>query len=188
MTKKQKRPSTSRPVMEKARAQVARLMAGFHADPAGQTARMTRTMLLGCMVKEQTQDEERHSHELQGHKEARNLLEEGMRTLAVGRLNDHDRHCRLADKLRKAGTQHDEIGGHVQARKALAEKRPFDYDRALEQISAMIGLRGGEEFESGEAREPDRDPAGYGPVWEEEQRIKRERHQRLLEQSGFGSG
>jgi len=43
----------------------------------------------------------------------------------------------------------------------------------------------GEEFESGEARAPDRDPAGYSPAWEEEQRIKKERHQRLLEQSGF---
>ena len=34
----------------------------------------------------------------------------------------------------------------LQASEAKKEARPFDYERALNQISAVIGLRGGEEF------------------------------------------
>jgi hypothetical protein len=42
-----------------------------------------------------------------------------------------------------ARMRHDKIEGYVlQARKALAEKNPFDYERALNQISQVIGLRG----------------------------------------------
>jgi len=81
MTKKQKRPTASRRVTGRARAQVSRLLAGFRTDP-GEAAQMTRALLLGCMVKEQTQQEERALRELREHKEARNLLEEGMGTLS----------------------------------------------------------------------------------------------------------
>jgi hypothetical protein len=175
------------PVVEKARAQVEQLVADFLADPEGEAARMARTLLLGCMLKQQTQEEEKVLRELQEHKEARMLLQEDVGTLAVGRLNAHTRNRRLADQLRKARMWHHEIGSSLlQARKALAEKKPFDYERALNQISAVIGLRGGEEFQVRSQVEgtPDYDLTaeehedfhqGRGPAWKEEQRRIRER-------------
>jgi hypothetical protein len=43
-----------RPV-EKARDQVEQLFADLLANPGGEAAQMARALLLGCMVKEQTQ-------------------------------------------------------------------------------------------------------------------------------------
>jgi len=72
------------------------------------------------------------------------VLEEDVGTLAVGRLNADTLNRRLADELREFRGRHDNIGDCVlQVRKALAEQKPFDYDRALNQISALVGLRGG---------------------------------------------
>jgi len=99
------------------------------------------------MVKEQTQQEEEALRELQEERGTRVVLEEDVGTLAVGRLNADTLNRRLADQLREFRGRHDKIGGYVaQVRKALAEQKPFDYDRALNQISALVGLRGGEEF------------------------------------------
>jgi len=135
-----------RPV-EKARDQVEQLLADFLANPGGEAAQMARTLLLGCMVKEQTQQEEEALRELQEERGTRVVLEEDVGTLAVGRLNADTLNLRLADELREARGRHDKIGGYVaQVRKALAEHKPFDYDRALNQISELVGLRGGEEF------------------------------------------
>jgi hypothetical protein len=173
--------------VEKARAEVEELVADFLADPGGDAAQMARTLLLGCVVKQHTQEEEKALCELQEQKEARMVLQQDLGTLAVGRLNAHTRNRRLADELRNARMRHDKIGGYVlQARKALAEKKPFDYERALNQISQVIGLRGGEEFlvRSQVEGTPDyhltaeehRDfHEGRGPAWEEEQRRRRER-------------
>jgi hypothetical protein len=137
----------SRSAVEQARAQVAQLVADFLADPGGEAAQMARTLLLGCMVKEQTLEEEGALRELQEQKEARVALEEDVGTLAVGCSNADTRNRRLANELRHARMWHDKITGYaLQARKALAEKKPFDYERALNQIAAVIGLRGGEEF------------------------------------------
>jgi hypothetical protein len=59
--------------------------------------------------------------------------------------------------LQQARARHGKIGQFVhQAQKALAQKKPFDYDRALNQISAVIGLRGGEEFYHDEKESWDR--------------------------------
>ena len=136
-----------RPVAERARAQVEQLLAGVLADPGGEAAQMARTLLFGCMVKEQSREEENALRELQQQKEARTVLEEDVGTLAVGRLNADTLNLRLADELREARGRHDNIGVCVlQARKALAEQKPFDYDRALNQISELVGLRGPEEF------------------------------------------
>jgi len=147
MIEEQEQPTASRPVVEKARTQVAQLVAAFLADPGGEAAQMARTLLLGCLLKEQNQEEETALRELQEQKEARTALEEDVGTLAAGRLNDQRRNRRLAHELRHARMWHDTITGYtLQARKALAEKKPFDYERALNQISAVIGLRGGEEF------------------------------------------
>jgi hypothetical protein len=174
-------------VVRKARAQAEQLVADLLADPGGEAAQMARALLLGCMVKEQTREEEKALRELQEQKKARMALEEDVSTLAVGRLNAHTRNRRLADALRNARMRHDQIGGYVlQARKALAEKKPFDYERALNQISAAIGLRGPEQFlvRSQVEGTPDyrltaeehRDfHEGRGAAWEEEQRRKRER-------------
>ena len=174
-------------VVEKARAQVDQLMADFLADPGGEAAQMARTLLLGGMVKEQTREEESVLCELQEHKVARTVLEEDLGTLAVGRLNDHTRNRRLADELLNARMRQNEIGTYVsQARRSLAEKKPFDYERALNQISAVIGLRGGEEFLVRSQVEGTSDyqltaeehadfHQGRGPAWEEEQRRIRER-------------
>ena len=174
-------------VVEKARAQVDQLMADFLADPDGEAAQMARTLLLGGMVKEQTREEESVLCELQEHKVARRVLEEDLGTLAVGRLNDHTRNRRLVGEPRHARSQNDEVAACLlQVRKALAEKKPFDYDRALNQIAAVIGLRGGEEFlvRSRVEGTPDYNLTaeehadfheGRGPAWEEEQRRIRER-------------
>jgi len=174
-------------VVEKARAQVDQLMADFLADPDGEAAQMARTLLLGGMVKEQTQEEEKVLCELQEHKVARTVLEDDLGTLAVGRLNDHTRTRRLVGELRHARWRNDEVAACLlQLRKALAEKKPFDYERALNQISAVIGLRGGEEFlvRSQVEGTPDYNLTaeehkdfheGRGPAWEEEQRRIRER-------------
>jgi hypothetical protein len=174
-------------VVEKARAQVDQLMADFLADPGGEAAQMARTLLLGGMVKEQTREEESVLCELQEHKVARTVLEEDLGTLAVGRLNDHTRNRRLVGEPRHARRQNDEVAACLlQVRKALAEKKPFDYDRALNQIAAVIGLRGGEEFlvRSRVEGTPDYNLTaeehadfheGRGPAWEEEQRRIRER-------------
>jgi len=57
----------------------------------------------------------------------------------------------------------------LQKRKATGEK-PFDYDRALNQISAVIGIRPGEEFEyedpndQQEAKQREDFRAGRGPA------------------------
>ena len=174
-------------VVEKARAQVDQLMADFLADPGGEAAQMARTLLLRGMVKEQTQEEEKVLSELQEHKVARTVLEEDLGTLAVGRLNDHTRNRRLVGELRHARRQNDEVAACLlEVRKALAEKKPFDYERTLNQISAVIGLRGGEEFlvrsqvegtpdYNLTANEHEDFHAGRGPAWEEEQRRIRER-------------
>jgi len=135
-----------RPV-EKARDQVEDLLADLLANPRGEAAQIARTLLLGCMVKEQTQQEEEALRELQEERGTRVVLEEDVGTLAVERLNADTLNRRLADELREFRGRHDQIGGCVlQARKALAEQKPFDYDRALNQISALVGLRGPEEF------------------------------------------
>ena len=135
-----------RPV-EKARDQVEQLLADFLANPGGEAAQIARTLLLDCMVKEQTQQEEEALRELQEERGTRVVLEEDVGTLAVGRLNADTLNLRLADELREARGRHDKIGGYVaHVRKALAEQKSFDYDRALNQISALVGLRGGEEF------------------------------------------
>ena len=135
-----------RPV-EKARDQVEQLLADFLANPGGEAAQMARALLLGCMVKEQTQQEEAALRELHEERGTRVVLEEDVGTLAVGRLNADTLNRRLADELREARGRHDNIGVCVlQARKALAEQKPFDYDRALNQISELVGLRGPEEF------------------------------------------
>jgi len=47
-----------RPV-ERARDQVEELFADLLANPRGEAAQMARTLLLGCMVKEQTQQEKK---------------------------------------------------------------------------------------------------------------------------------
>jgi hypothetical protein len=101
-----------RSVVEKARAEVEQLMADFLADPSGEAAQMARTFLLGCMLKEQTQEEEGALRELQEHKEARRTLEEDVGALAAGRLSDRTRNRRLADKLRKARMRNGDIGGY----------------------------------------------------------------------------
>jgi hypothetical protein len=175
------------PVVEKARAQVEHLVVDLLADPAGEAAQIARTLLLGCMVKEQTREEEEVLRELREQKVARTALEEDLGTLAVGRLNPQTRKRRLVDALRKAQRRNDELGGYLlKARKALAENKPFDYARALNQISAVIGLRGGEEFlvRSQVEGAPDYHLTaeehadfheGRGPAWEEEQRRIRER-------------
>src|SRR5215831_20501355 len=100
MTEQDKQPTASRPGVEKARTQVEQLVAAFLADPGGEAAQMARTLLLGCMVKEQTQEEETALRELQEQKEARRALEEDVGTLAAGRLNDQRRNRRLAHELR----------------------------------------------------------------------------------------
>ncbi len=148
MTKDQKQRTTAcRPVVEKARAQVEELVADLLADPGGEAAQVAKTLLLNSMVKEQTRQEEEALRELQGQGEARVMLEEDVGTLAVDSLNAHTRSSRLADELRVARICHHKIGHYVDwARKALAEKKPFDYERALKQISAVIGLSEREEF------------------------------------------
>ena len=84
------------------------------------------------------------------HKEARTALQGAAEALSVRRLNADTRHRSLADGLRQARTQPDDIGSYVRGRKAQAGTKPFDYDRALNQISAVIGLRPGEEFQHDE--------------------------------------
>ncbi len=124
-----------------ARASVEQLVAAFLADPGGEAGQMARTMLLNYMVKEQTQQEEQTLRELQEHQGKRALLEEDVETLAVKRLNADARNQKLGEALRQARVQHGKIGQYVrQAQKALAENKPFDYDRALKQISAVIGV------------------------------------------------
>jgi hypothetical protein len=131
---------------EKAGTQVQQLMAELLADPAGEAAQVVRTMLLGYTMKDWKQ-EEQVVRELQNEKEARVVLEQDVGALAVGNLNAHTRNLRLADELREAQSRHGKIGECIlQARRAQAAHRPFDYERALNQISAVIGLRGGEEF------------------------------------------
>jgi len=142
-----------RPVA-KARDQVEQLLADFLANPGGEAAQIARTLLLECMVKEQTQQEEEALRELQEERGTRVVLEEDVGTLAVGRLNADTLNLRLADELREARGRNDRIGGYVaQVRKALAEQKSFDYDRALNQISALVGLRGPEEFRHDELEE-----------------------------------
>ena len=95
--------------------------------------------------------------ELQRQKEARVVLEEDVGDLEVGRLNADTRNRKLGDELRDARMPRHDRACVLQARKALAEQKPFDYERALNQISAVIGLGGGEEFlhdeEAAEAKE-----------------------------------
>jgi hypothetical protein len=159
-------------------------------DPGGEAARMARTMLVGCMLKEQTREEEIVLRELQEQKVARATLEHDAGTLAVGRLNDQARNRRLADEIRHARERHHEIKNCLlKLRRVLAEKRPFDYERALNQIAAVVGLRGPEQFlvcsqVEGTpvyrltAKEHEDFCEGRGAAWEEEQRRIRERDQK----------
>jgi len=111
MTNDQELRTVCRPLVEKARASVDELLAAFLADPGGEAAQMTRTLLLDCMVKEQTQQEEEALRELQGQKEARAVLEVDVGDLAVGRLNADTRNRRLGVELRDARMRRDKIGG-----------------------------------------------------------------------------
>ncbi len=169
-----------------ARARAEQLLAAFLADPGGEAGQVARTMLLNYMVKEQTQQEEQALRELQEHRGKRALLEGDVGTLAVKRLNADARNQKLGEALRQARAQHGKIGQYVcAAQKALAEKKPFDYDRALKQISAVIGVgrpmkyrvksavegMNGYELTEEEMREYKQ---GRGPAWEEEQRRLRE--------------
>jgi hypothetical protein len=186
-----------RPLVENARARVEQLVADFLADPGGEAAEIARTLLFGCMMKEQTQEEEKALGELQEEKEVRTLLEADVATLAVGNLNAAARNRRLAHKLRRDRKRQEKAHSHLlEVRKVLAEKKPFDYERALKQISAVIGVGREEEFvvHSKVEGTPDYDLTGKeheefhqgrGWAWEEEQRRIRERDQkRLLENKG----
>jgi len=173
-----------------ARANVEALLAAIRADPGGEAGEMARTLLFNSMLKEQTQQEEQTLRRLQEHKHRGAVLAEDLETMAVERLNADARNQGLAEALRLAQLQRRTIGHCVaEAQQALAEKKPFDYGRALNQISAVIGLRGGEEFlvHSEVEGTPDYDLTaeehrdfleGRGPAWEEEQRRIRERDQK----------
>ena len=100
------------------------LVADLLADLGGEAAQMARSLLLGCMVKEQTHEEERALRELQEQKEAGKLLEEAVGTLAVARLNALTRNCRLAGQVRDAQRRHDKMERY--ALQALEEKNPFN--------------------------------------------------------------
>jgi len=177
-------------VVASARANVEALLAAFVADPGGEAGEMARTLLFNSMLKEQTQQEEQTLRRLQEHKHRGTVLAEDLETMAVERLNADARSQGLAEALRLAQVQRRTIGHCVaEAQQALTEKKPFDYDRALNQISAVIGLRGGEEFlvHSEVEGTPDYDLTaeehrdfleGRGPAWEEEQRRIRERDQK----------
>ena len=180
--------------LNSARAHVEQMLAAFLADPRGEAGQMARTLLLNSLVRDQTRQEEQTLRELEEQKRHRGVLAEDVETLAVSRLNAHTRNQELGEALHQAQVRHTKIGHYtLQAQKALAENKPFDYDRALEQISAVIGLRGPEEFlvssrvEGTPAydltEEEHRDfLQGRGPAWEEEQRRRRERDEkRLLE-------
>ncbi len=84
---------------------------------------------------------EKRLRELQEHKGKRALLEGDVATLAVKRLNADARNQKFGEALRQARVQHGKIRQYVRAaQKALAEKKPFDYDRVLKQISAVISV------------------------------------------------
>ncbi len=176
-------------VVSTARAKVERLLADFLSDPGGEAGEMARAMLFHFMMKEQTQQEEDTLRRLQHHKHRGTVLVEDLETMAVKRLNADTRNQQLVEAVRLAEAQHRSIGQCVaQAQQALAENRPFDYQRALEKISAVIGLSGEEEFVVSSQVEgtPDYDLTarehrefheGRGWAWEEEQRRIRERDQ-----------
>jgi hypothetical protein len=176
-------------VVASARANVEALLAAFVAGPGGEAGEMARTLLFNSMLKEQTQQEEQTLRRLQEHRHRGAVLVEDLETMAVQRLNADARSQGLAEALLLARVQRRRIAQCVvEAQQASKEKRSFDYDRALNQISAVIGLRGGEEFlhsevegtpDYGLTAEEHRDfPEGRGPAWEEEQRRIRERDQK----------
>ena len=141
--------------LDGARANVEHLLAAFRADPGGEAGQMARIMLLNYMIQEQNKDEEQTLRELLERKVKQAILEEDVGTLALRRLNADTRSQKLGEALRQARAKHAKIDHYLdQAQKALAEKRPFDYERALNQISAVIGLRGPEEFLRDEAEGP----------------------------------
>jgi hypothetical protein len=179
-----------------ARADVEQLLAAFLADPRGDAGQMTRTLLFNTMVKERTQQEQQTLCELMEHERRTAVLEEDVGSIAVDRLNADTRNTELVQALHRARAQGRKIRQHVgEQQKALAEEKPFNYDRALKQISAVIGV--GQPLE--EIREPKRVVKsevegtpdyhltweeytdfcqGRGPAWEEEQRRKREQDQK----------
>jgi hypothetical protein len=174
------------------RAHVEQLLEGFRADPGGKAGQMIRTLLFSCLVREQTRQEEQTLGELQEGERSRAALLEDVETLAVRRLNAEVRNQKLAQDLRQARLQQGQVGRYVRgAQKALADKKPFDYDRALKQISALIGvglplkLRVESQVPGMPAynltEEEYRDfEQGRGPAWEEEQRRRREWEQKRL--------
>ena len=179
-------------LLSSVRAQVEQLLEGFRADPGGKAGQMIRTLLFSCLVREQTRQEEQTLGELQEGERSRAALLEDVETLAVRRLNAEVRNQKLAQALRQARLQQGQVGRYVRgAQKALAGKKPFDYDRALKQISAMIGVglplkhRVESQVPGMPAynltEEECRDfEQGRGPAWEEEQRRRREWEQKRL--------
>jgi hypothetical protein len=144
-------PLTWVEIKQEARSAVRELLQKALADPSSDAYRILEIMCLNELIEGQLKKREYDLMEVfRARNQAKELEVKAARVESLNKLAEaqiarlrllnralKDTLAQIAQKAREAS-------------EATKEGRPFDYERALNQISAVIGLRGGEEFEHDE--------------------------------------
>jgi hypothetical protein len=140
-------PLTWGTIRQGARVAVRDLFEKAIADPSSDAYRMLEIMCLNELVEAELKTREMDALEVF---RARNQGKEV--EMKAGRIQIQNKVAEAqTEKLRLQIRMLEETIAQIrekaiQACQAKKDARPFDYERALNQISAVIGLRGGEEF------------------------------------------
>ncbi len=140
-------PLTWATIREGARTAVRDLFAKAIADPSSDAYRMLEIMCLNELVEAEVKTREMDALEVFRARNQGRELE-----MKAGRLQSQNALAQVqTEKLRLQIRMLEDQIAQIrekarQASEAQKASRPFDYQRALNQISAVIGLRGGEEF------------------------------------------
>ena len=145
-------PLSSARIRQGARTAVRELFEKASADPASDAYRMLEIMCLNEMVEAELKTREMDALEVfRARNQGRELEMKAARLHSQNTLAEAQTE-KLRLQIRMLEEQMAQIREKaLQASEAKKAGRPFDYERALHQISAVIGLRGGEEFLHDEA-------------------------------------
>jgi hypothetical protein len=140
-------PLTWMQIRQGARTAVRELFESAIGDPSSDAYRMLEIMCLNEFVEAEVKTREMDALEIfRARNQGRELEVKVARVQNQNKLAEaQTEKLRLQNRLLE-----DKIAQiteeALQASEAKKEGRPFDYERALNQISAVIGLSGGEEF------------------------------------------
>jgi hypothetical protein len=140
-------PLTWVEIKQEARSAVRELLQKARADPSSDAYRILEIMCLNELIEAQLK---RREYDLMEVFRARNQAKE--LDVKAARVESQNKLVEAQiERLRLMNRALEDMLAQItqkarEASEATKEGRPFDYERALNQISAVIGLRGGEEF------------------------------------------